>query len=71
MIRGGGGAYARKDLYEGGLIRGVTQVSRKRWAYLWRGLYAEGGLYAEKYGIRSKFVNRDSGGAVLATGTPV
>ena len=39
-----GGAYARRRLYEGGLIRGVTQVSRNRWAYLRRGLYAGGGL---------------------------
>ena len=43
-----GGAYTR-----GGLIRGLTQVSRKRWAYLRRGLYA-GGLQAEKYGILKK-----------------
>ena len=35
----------QKGLYEGGLIRGVTQVVRKRWAYLREGLYAgEGGL---------------------------
>ena len=39
-----GGAYTR------GLIRGATQVSRKRWAYLRRGLYAGekgggGGVY--------------------------
>ena len=38
-----------------GLIRGVTQVSRKRWAYL-REAYTRGDLYAEdlqaeEYGI--------------------
>ena len=27
----------------GGLIRGVTQLSTKRWAYLQRGIYAGGG----------------------------
>ena len=32
-----GGAYTK------GLIRGVTKVSKKRWAYLQRGLYAGGG----------------------------
>ena len=37
LIRGGGGLCAER------LIRGVTQVSRKRWAYLRRGLYAGGG----------------------------
>ena len=36
-----GGAYMRKGLYEG-VIRGVTQVLRKRWAYLQRDLYAGG-----------------------------
>ena len=41
IVWGRGGAYAR------GLIRGVTQVSRKRWAYLWRGLYAGGVIGGE------------------------
>ena len=34
-----GGAYTK------GLIRGVTKVSKKRWAYLQRGLYAGGGYW--------------------------
>ena len=33
-----GGAYTR------GLMHGVTQVSKKRWAYLRRGLYLGEGL---------------------------
>ena len=44
-----GGAYTR------GLMHGVTQVSKKSWAYLWRGLYGGRGLLAEKYGIYSEF----------------
>ena len=35
------------DLYEGGLIRGVTKVLRKRWAYL-RGEAIRGGTYRRR-----------------------
>ena len=36
------GLYARGLIREEGTLRGITQVLRKRWAYLRGGLYAGG-----------------------------
>ena len=41
-----------KGLYEEGLIRGVTQVVRKRWAYVRRSLYA--GAYTWRSTVHCK-----------------
>ena len=39
----------RRGAYmNGGLIRGVTQASIKRWAYLWRPIRGRGGAYRRR-----------------------
>ena len=48
------GGFMGGGLYEGVLIRGVTQVLRKRWAYLRGPISGRGVLKAEKYGIHSQ-----------------